>query len=181
MKQLVASFVSLALVGNVFVSPVFAQSPSPTPVSEQAPQEYVLPYPGILPDHPLYFLKALRDRILEALIVDPQRKAEFYLLQADKRLNMGIFFDAKGIKVKAAESITIAEEFMAKSIDGLFAFKNAGSVVPASMVDRLEKSTAKHIEVLETMLINAAEAEKVALSAALEKVKELQARLTQLK
>lgn len=48
--------------------------------------QYQLPYPGILPDSPLYPLKALRDRIILFLIADPLKKAEFTLLQADKRL-----------------------------------------------------------------------------------------------
>ncbi len=47
--------------------------------------EYALPYPGLLPDSPLYILKAIRDRIIEVLISDTMKKANFELLAADKR------------------------------------------------------------------------------------------------
>ena len=56
-----------------------------------SPINYPLAYPGILPDNPLYPLKMLRDRIVFFLINDPFKKAEFNLLQADKRLGAGLF------------------------------------------------------------------------------------------
>ena len=48
--------------------------------------QYELPYPGILPDNPLYFLKAIRDNVLGFFITDPLKKADYSLLMADKRL-----------------------------------------------------------------------------------------------
>ena len=65
-------------------------------VSKNKDIEYTLPYPGILPDSPLYFLKTARDKIVSFLISDPLKKAEFNLLAADKRLNSGIFLFNKG-------------------------------------------------------------------------------------
>lgn len=59
-----------------------------TPVPEI---NYTLPYPGILPDNPLYALKAARDRVVSFFISDPLKKAEFDLLQADKRVQAGLF------------------------------------------------------------------------------------------
>ena len=53
--------------------------------------DYALPYPGILPGHPLYSVKMLRDRVMGWFITDPLKKAEFYLLLADKRINAGQF------------------------------------------------------------------------------------------
>ena len=58
MKLVLVSF----LIFLATVSPVFAQEElqidtiSPTPVPEV---EYTLPYPGLLPDNPLYSLKAM--------------------------------------------------------------------------------------------------------------------------
>jgi len=46
----------------------FAQS---TPSAQIINVQYDLPYTGILPDNPLYFLKALRDNIYGMLITDP--------------------------------------------------------------------------------------------------------------
>jgi hypothetical protein len=48
--------------------------------------EYYLPYPGLLPDNPLYYLKAIRENIQKFFISDPLRKAQFDLLQANKTL-----------------------------------------------------------------------------------------------
>lgn len=188
MKHIMSSVLSSALVISILAAPALAVSPAqtvtltPTPADSMVQKvEYLLPYPGILPDHPLYFLKALRDRILEFLIVDPLRKAEFYLLQADKRLNMGVFFNTKGVADKAAESAVIAEQFMERTVSGLVAFKNAGSVVPASLVERLEKATAKHVEVLEEMVANATASQLQILATTLEKVKSLQGEIGKLK
>lgn len=175
-----------AALGLVFLSPAFAKTPTPslppadTVVLEEKSQ-YLLPYPGILPDHPLYFLKALRDKILEALIVDPLRKSEFYLLQADKRLNMAIFAANKGATNLAAESTAIAEQFMERTVSGLVAFRNGGSVVPASMVDRLEKSMEKHAEVLKEMMVNAGEGERPSIESALGKITDLAGEIGKLK
>ena len=48
--------------------------------------EYYLPYPGILPDSPLYKIKAIRDRVQLVLTFDEVQKAERELLYADKRV-----------------------------------------------------------------------------------------------
>lgn len=68
------------------VNSVFAQKDLVLPNSFAINVEYELPYPGILPDNPLYFLKAVRDNVLGFLISDPLRKADYNLLMADKRL-----------------------------------------------------------------------------------------------
>ena len=52
--------------------------------------DYYLPYPGILPDSPMYRLKALRDRVVLMLTWDGQAKAKRQLLYADKRINAAI-------------------------------------------------------------------------------------------
>jgi hypothetical protein len=38
--------------------------------------DYDLPYPGLLPDHPLYFIKAGRDKITELITRDNIKKAK---------------------------------------------------------------------------------------------------------
>src|SRR5438309_421306 len=71
--SLCASFVSAEEV---------LDSPTPSPVSIS----YQLPYPGMLPDNPLYFLKVIRDGVWSFLLSNPLKKADFDLLQADKRV-----------------------------------------------------------------------------------------------
>lgn len=57
--------------------------------------EYVLPYPGMLPDNPFYFIKTIRDTVVLFLITDPSKKADFNLLQASKRFQAGVFLMKK--------------------------------------------------------------------------------------
>lgn len=47
--------------------------------------KYELPFPGILPDNPLYAIKMARDKLWEFLISDLEKKANFEILMADKR------------------------------------------------------------------------------------------------
>jgi len=68
----------------------FAQaSPTPMPGLEGTPTpyqvDYYLPYPGLLPDSPLWPLKALRDRLWPLITLNPTTKAEKFLHLADKR------------------------------------------------------------------------------------------------
>src|ERR1035437_3560922 len=74
----------LLLLCLTSVQKVFAQQISTSPAALNV--QYDLPYTGILPDSPLYFLKALRDNALNFLITDPVQKADYDLLMADKRL-----------------------------------------------------------------------------------------------
>ena len=90
MKKISAFFCSVLLL-LLLSSSVRAQTiASPTPV------DYQLPYPGLLPDHPLYPLKRIRDRILYLLASDPVKKIELGLLFADKKIGMGTDLLEKG-------------------------------------------------------------------------------------
>ncbi|HCM82552.1 MAG: hypothetical protein UT57_C0026G0004 [Microgenomates group bacterium GW2011_GWC1_39_7] len=143
--------------------------------------EYTLPYPGILPDHPLYFLKRLRDTILERLITDPIRKAEFYVLQSDKRLQMGIMLTDGGKGNLGESTISKAEKYMEQAAVGLSAYKKSGGIVPPYVVERLEKATAKHKEVMTDLLEKVQETEKAGLEGSMTLLKEVIASLGSLK
>jgi hypothetical protein len=91
------------------------------PISISTPSatvEYSLPYPGILPDNPLYFMKALRDKVVSFFISDPLKKAEFNLLMADVRLNAALYLFEKGeSKYGLAETtISKAENYFYNSL-----------------------------------------------------------------
>jgi len=55
-----------------------------------------LAYPGLLPDSPLYFLKMIRDRFVSFSTQDPANKVDFDILQAEKRLNAGVYLFIQG-------------------------------------------------------------------------------------
>ncbi len=130
-KKLVLLMVSFIFLFFVTVS--FAQetvkedTSSSTPSSVKA-MDYTLPYPGLLPDNPLYILKALRDRIVEILISDPVKKANFELLQSDKRSNEGFFLFKKGESKYALGESTISkgENYFEKGIAEIEKAKKQG-------------------------------------------------------
>ncbi len=111
--------------------------------------DYVLPYPGILPDHPLYPLKEFRDKIIEALIVDPERKSEFYLLQSDKLLNAAVSLLEKNNQDKTKEAIKRSSEKMRQAVSQLSSMKQSGKTVSSGSIDRIINAIDKHIEVLQ--------------------------------
>jgi hypothetical protein len=80
---------------------------------------YELPYPGLLPDSPLYFLRVIRDKTIGLLISDPLKKAEFNLLQSDKRFNAGIYLFNKGKISLALSTISKAENYFSEAMDKL--------------------------------------------------------------
>lgn len=142
-------FLALSLLASTISSHSLAVSlpvVAPTPVPVMV--EYVLPYPGMLPDNPLYFLKNVRDQIIELLISDPVRKAEFYLLQADKKLSMGITLSDKGKSEEAKEILVQAFSARKQAQIMLTDAVKTGRAVPAFIVEKLILSLQKHKEVL---------------------------------
>lgn len=115
--------------------------PSPTPL------EYALPYPGILPDHPLYFLKRLRDTILLRLVSSPLRKVEFYILLSDKRLNMSISLMESGKEELALKTSEEAIGFLRMAEKDIFMIAAGAEPGVNSLKDKLDNSLLKHSEV----------------------------------
>ncbi len=143
--------------------------------------EYTLPFPGLLPDHPLYFLKNFRDFLLDKLIVDPIRRSEFYLLQGDKKLAMAIVFIEKGNTTRAEEVLAKSGKHMEQSIGGLATLKLQGKETPGYVVDRITNALIKHEEVLTELVQKAQGNEKENYSTALQFVKKLQGEAGKLK
>lgn len=143
--------------------------------------EYQLPYAGILPDNPLYFIKAARDRVMDFLIVDPIRKAEFYILQGDKRLGMTVQLLDKGNTTLAETTLSKGETYMEKAVSTVVNHKAGGKEVPGYLVDRLTRSLAKHSEVLTDRLSIAADPAKGFIFGILEQIKKLQTEAEKIK
>lgn len=113
---------------------------------------YDLPYPGILQDSPLYFLKAARDKALDIATRDPVKKAELYLLLSDKRINASTFL-AKGGKTQLAiTTASKAEKYTLRIPPLLERVKKEGGQYESSFVTRLKTSNAKHKQVITELL-----------------------------
>ena len=151
----------------------------PLPVTQKV--EYTLPYPGILPDHPLYFLKRLRDTILEKLISDPVRKAEFYILQGDKRLQMGLTLIEEGKATLGESTISKGEKYIEQAVTQLSSHKGSGGVVAPYVVEKLEKSIAKHQEVITDLIEKVTDTEKAGLQGSMELIKQMSTLIQSLK
>lgn len=113
---------------------------------------YELPYVGMLPDNPLYFVKQIRDKIIELSIRDYQKKADFYLHSADKQAGIAIELNKKGKSKQALQALTQAELQSLKIHDLYLSSKKQGVTFNESFIYRLELSNVKHRQVIETFI-----------------------------
>lgn len=157
----ISNFIVTILVLFIFNSSALAVSPpylylsfTPTPAIE-----YNLPYPGILPDHPLYPLKALRDRILLFFTQDPVKKIHLNLLFADKRMVMGQFLWEKGITDSSISTISKAEKYLLSAALDLMPLKKQNNL-PPGLSDKLELAAKKHEQIIMKLLDNISEETK---------------------
>ncbi len=123
--------------------------------------DYSLAYPGMLPDHPLYFLKVFRDQVVLILIRDEKDKGFFYLLQADKRIAAAEkLFSLRKDKVAG---VTVAQgmEYYEKAVEIGVRTKDS------NLVPKLAVAGAKHNEILQELERKAGKEEKEILGKAL--------------
>lgn len=166
-KKLLIFFFLLPAFFLLTSKPLFAQELSLAPENSQestpspAIIKYNLAYPGILPDHPLYKLKVLRDRISASLTSDPKKKIDFYLLQADKGiLATAILVDKN--KIELAEQTALkAEHNMTLASNTLKAYyPRQNPEAYKALLARLETASLKHQEVLNSLLERVPEDQK---------------------
>lgn len=144
MKQLLTLslflFILLALPSKVFAQEMTE--------SQQAPSliiKYDLAYPGILPDHPLYKLKVLRDKITVVTISDPRKKIDFYLLQTDKGILASAILVDKGKIDLAIQTALKAEHNFTLISQEAYRLKQ---LPDNSFFKKLQTASLKHQEVL---------------------------------
>jgi hypothetical protein len=113
---------------------------------------YTMPYPGILPDHPLYFIKIIRDRINEFMTRDQLKKAEIYLLYSDKRAAMAMALAQKGKNKLAIETFSKGEKYFLNIPTLLMSAKKQGSSAPSSFVETAKLANAKHKELIDELI-----------------------------
>ena len=142
-----------------------------TPVPEavgQAPPEYL--YPGVLPDHPLYFLKALLYKIREFFVFGDVAKTRWFLKMADKRAAEARELANKGkekLAQKASEQAVAARD---KAAERLKVAKAAGKDVE-ELVEKLEAVSIRQQVVLDQVLEKVPQQAKEAIRRAKERSK----------
>lgn len=116
----------------------------------QEPVDYYLAYPGILPDHFLYPIKMIRDRILLFLTTDALKKAELYLLFADKRIGAAKSLIEGGKEKLGVTTATKAEKYLEKAINQEEIAQKSNKETTV-FLEKLGKATRKHEEILEEL------------------------------
>lgn len=112
--------------------------------------KYYLPYPGILPDSPLYRIKMVRDQVSLWMTFDPLKKAQKELLFADKRINAAVVLMDGGKKSLGVTTATKAEKYLGQSAQQVISVQKQGHDVKSQLLT-LRTASAKHAQILQTM------------------------------
>lgn len=117
--------------------------------------DYILPYPGkVLPDSPLWPLKALRDKLWLFVNADPTREAELSLLFADKRLGSAkILFDNGKAEV-GVSTLTKAEKYLEEA-SALEKKNRKNGIDTTDFLTKMANASLKHFELIEYVLSKA--------------------------
>jgi hypothetical protein len=119
--------------------------------------DYSLPYPGrVLPNSPLWPLKALRDRLWLLVTLNRARQAELLLLFADKRLVSSQMLMQKGKPELAVSTFTKAEKYLERATTIMDDCFKTG-IDTKNLAAKLATAALKHREVAEGLLAMAPE------------------------
>lgn len=150
--------VTTIILSYLFTSFSFAQtitlsaSESATPDIQPAVIQYDFPYPGILPDHPLYIVKVARDHLVGFLINDPIKKAEFNLLQSDKKIFAAQLLFEKDEDSLAAETLSKSNNYMHHAISDAKKAQNVKKTAANDVIGKIGISIDKHQQAIEILL-----------------------------
>lgn len=114
--------------------------------------DYHLAFPGkVMPDSPLWPLKALRDRVWLWVTTNPSRKAEIKLLFADKRVAMSKALFEKEKPEIGFSTLTKAEKYLEEA--GQQEVENrANGIDTSEFLVRIAKASLKHAQVIDEIL-----------------------------
>ena len=111
--------------------------------------DYQLPYPGLLPDNPLYFLKMFRDNLTSFFLSKPLDKAQFDLMLSDKNIEASYLLVTQqaGKTALALNTFSQGQDEFANAIDQTIAAKKQGYSI-LEMSKKLEQANQKHEQIL---------------------------------
>ncbi len=166
-RRLVVSLLVIIFAFGILIASIF-RSASPVSFAFNLPSDselakvneasnsaeifYYFPYPGkILPDSPLWFFKALRDKIWLGITVDIEKKAELNLLFADKRLISSRMLFEKNKPELALTTLTKAEKYLETSANFEEEARRKGGDT-SNLLLRLANASLKHTQVINGIL-----------------------------
>lgn len=109
--------------------------------------DYTLPYPGLLPDSPLYIFKVIRDNVASSLIQNPIDKSFYQLFLSDKRLKAGEVLINKNKTSLGVTTILISEERFREAVRLARSSKKNNN-----LISKLIVSSVKHEETISKLL-----------------------------
>jgi len=142
----IAIYITLATAYAQVASSTASEQPAPTSIS------YQLPYPGMLPDNPLYFLKALRDKLTVFFLSKPLDKASFSLLQSDKDVEASYLLVTQeaGKTTLAVTTFSQGQDNFEDAINQTAAAKKQGYSI-TEISKKLLAANQKHIQILHAL------------------------------
>lgn len=113
---------------------------------------YELPFPGrILPDHPLWSLKAVRDKLWLMVTVNPSRRGELTLLFSDKRLASSKILFEKDKPEIAFSTLTKGEKYLEEAAS-IEAENRKKGMDTREFLTKLANASLKHRQVINEIL-----------------------------
>ncbi|MFW5704158.1 MAG: DUF5667 domain-containing protein [Patescibacteria group bacterium] len=125
----------------------------PITTFEEESVEYQLPYPGILVDNPLYFVKSIRNRLLIMFASSSLDKAQEYLNQSNKKLAMAEPLREKGKIKRTVGVVEDANDLFQKAVEQYKMIEDRPEEKPA-LLEELKIANRKHRQVIEDLLKN---------------------------
>lgn len=121
---------------------------------------YMLPWPGMLPDHPLYVLKVARNKLIQKMIYSPVKRIEFDLLMADKTLYASRMLMDKGEQKLAAATALKGENYMSILVSDYRTVIEKKILVPQALDQKITEAHAAHQELIAYLIAHAEPSEK---------------------
>jgi len=149
-KRLTLSGITFIFAVYLTLATAYAQVASSSSQTAATTQiDYQLPYPGMFPDNPLYFLKVFRDQLTAFFLSKPLDKAQFDLMQSDKNVEAGYLLGTQqvGKSDLAIATISSGEDDFSSAIDQTEAAKKQGYSI-LEMSKKLDLSNQKHMQVI---------------------------------
>ncbi len=110
---------------------------------------YELPYPGMLPDNPFYFLKVIRDGIVKMLINDDLKRARFSLESGEKRMYAGKLLVEKNKDELAVETISKSNNYLDDALKAIVIYMKAHpkNTDAKQFLHQFDSAVRKHMEI----------------------------------
>jgi hypothetical protein len=148
------AILSISILQSTSISYSFKAQTSESAVlgAETLEINYQLPYEGrVLPDSPLWVLKAARDRVWFLITSSPLKKAELALLFSDKRLvSAQILFKNRKPDI-AISTLTKGEKYLEVAVADEAVARSRGYDTSA-FLQRLAVASLKHRQMIESLM-----------------------------